>query len=404
MSSSRPLASLVLLFAAAACGVTAAGCRGDSNARAGTRDTPAKTVQTEQVDEQQIRRAIDVVGTLAAEDEVTISAEVEGRVRRLAADLGDRVQQGQVLVELDPEKLQYAVDQQKAAYARALASFGASDIKQLPPLERTPDVQRADAELGQAKQTHQRAEELSKRSLVPIQTLDDAAAVMRAKQAGYELALQNAKNLRADIDASAAGVALAERRLRDATIRAPFAGLVQQRIVSLGEFVKAEMAVMRIVRVDPLKVTAEIPERMTPWVAVGQPVTLQVDAYADRKIVGKISRISPGVNQATRAFAFEALVANADSLLKPGTFARVHIETAQLERVATVSYAALQYRYGTYRAFVVDGDKLVSRELKVGERVGDRIEVIDGIRAGERIAVSDVESLADGMTVAVAAP
>lgn len=404
MSSHRPLASFVLFLAAVAGVVTSAACRGDSNARAGTRDAAAKTVQTEQVHEQQLRRAIDVVGTLAAEDEVMISAEVEGRVRRLAADLGDHVQQGQVLVELDPEKLQYALDQQKAAYARALASYGASDINQLPPIERTPDVQRADAELGQAKQTHQRAEELSKRSLVPIQTLDDAAAVMRAKQASYELALQNAKNLRADIDASAAGVALAERRVRDAAIRAPFEGFVQQRLVSLGEFVKAEAPVMRVVRVDPLKVTAEIPERMAPWVAVGQTISLQVDAYADKKIAGRISRISPGVNQATRAFAFEALVPNNESLLKPGTFARVHIETAQIDRVAMVSYVALQYRYGTYRAFVVDGDKLASRELKVGERIGDQIEVIDGIRPGERIAVSDVESLADGMTVAVAAP
>jgi RND family efflux transporter MFP subunit len=393
-----------LLFVNVLCSVAAIACGGTSSAKADAGEAPAKSVQVEQVHTEEVRRAIDVVGTLAAEDEVIISAEVEGRVRRLAADLGDHVQQGQVLVELDYEKLQYALDQQKAAYARALASFGATAITDLPPIERTPDVQRAQAELVQAKQSFERAQQLSKRELVAAQTLDDADAMLRTKQANYDLALQNAKNLRADIDASAATVALAERRVRDATIRAPFEGYVQQRLVSLGEYVKAEAPVMRVVRVDPLKVTAEIPERMAPWVAVGQPIALQVDAYADKTIVGKISRISPAVTQATRAFAFEALVPNGEALLKPGTFARVHIETSQVARVATVSYGALQYRYGMYRAFVVDGDKLASRELKVGERVGDRIEVLEGVKPGERIAVSDVESLTDGMTVSVAAP
>ena len=129
-------------------------------------------VKVEQVREEQIRRAIDVVGTLAAEDEVTISAEAEGRVERLRADLGDRVQAGQILLELDLEKAQYNLDQQKATLARALASYGASDPDQLPAMERTPEVQKAQAELVQAQQAFKRAEELSRRQLVPRQALD----------------------------------------------------------------------------------------------------------------------------------------------------------------------------------------------------------------------------------------
>src|SRR5207247_2309952 len=227
------------------------------------------------------------------------------------------------------------LDQQKAALARALAKYGASEPGRLPPIEHTPDVQKAAAELQQAKQAYERADELHKRQLVPKQQLDDAEATLRAKQASYDSSLQNAKNLQADIDASNASMKLADRQLRDGVIRAPFNGYIQKRLVSLGELVKAQMPVMNVVRIDPLKVTAEIPERLAPWIKVGQPIQLQVDAYPDRTIEGAISRISPAVNTQTRAFPFEAHVPNRDALLKPGTFARVHIETARLDQDVT---------------------------------------------------------------------
>jgi membrane fusion protein, multidrug efflux system len=376
-------------------------CSKTPNAQARPGDA-AVPVQVEQVREESIRRAIDVVGTLAAEDEVTISAEAEGRVERLLADLGDRVQAGQVLVVLDREKAQYNLDQQKAALARALGSYGAADPDHLPPMEQTPEVQKAQAELVQAQQAFKRAEELSRRQLVPRQALDDADATLRARQAGRASALQNATNLRADIDASKAGVSLAERQLRDGSIRAPFDGYVQKRLVALGEYVKTQSPVMSVVRVNPLKVTAEIPERMTPWVKVGQPVQLQVDAYPDKAIAGKISRISPAVNTGTRAFSFEALVPNDDALLKPGTFARVHIESGQVDRVLTLPFKALQYRYGVNRVFVVAGGRLASRELAIGERIGDRVEVSTGVKAGEQVAISDVDRLVDGTSVSIA--
>src|SRR5262249_11751999 len=158
-------------------------------------------------------------------------------------------------------------------------------------------------------------------------------------------------------------------------------GYVQKRLVNLGQLVKATTPVMSLVRIDPLKVTAEIPEKLAPWIRVGQPVKLTVDAYPDRTIPGKVSRISPAVNAQTRAFPFEALVPNSAAELKPGTFARVRIETAKVEQVVTLSYAALQYRYGVNRVFAVNGDRLAVRELKIGDRLGDRVEVVTGVKA-----------------------
>jgi RND family efflux transporter MFP subunit len=387
-----------------AAAVLAAGCSKTETAQARGREAAAKPVATEFVRQDTVKRTVELVGTLAAVDQVMISSEAEGKVSRILADLGDRVSAGQTLIQVDREKQQYNLEQQQASLARALAQYGAPDPEHLPDVEKTPDVQKASADLMQAKQAFDRTSELFKRTLVPQQMLDDAAATLQSKRASYDLSLQSAKNLRASIQASEASMKLADRQLRDTEIRAPFDGYVEKRLVNLGELVKAQMPVMAVVRVDPLKVIAEIPEKMAPWIDEGQPVQLLVDAYPDRTFTGKVSRISPAVNTATRAFPFEALVPNKDAVLKPGTFARVHIESGKADEVLTLSFTALQYRYGVNRVFVVDGDKLVVRELKVGERIGDRIEILSGVKAGERVAVTDVEKLADGMKVTVGKP
>ena len=397
MKRESAIAAIVSLsLAAAACGRLAEGDPKGS-------DGNAKPVATTLVVKNSVRRSVDVVGTLAAVDQVTISSEAEGTVRAILADLGDRVAANQVLIQLDHEKQQYTYEQQQAALARALAQYGAPDADHLPPIEQTPDVQKAKAELDQAQQGFTRAKDLSSRSLISQQTYDDARTALQSKQASYDSALQGARNLRASIQASEATMKLAGRQLRDTDIRAPFDGYVEKRLVNLGELVKTQMPVMTVVRIDPLKVMAEIPERMAPWISGGQAVELRVDAYPDKTYTGKVSRISPAVNTATRAFPFEALVPNREATLKPGTFARVHIESDKHDEILTLSYAALQYRYGVNRVFVVDGDKLVVRELKVGERIGERIEILSGVKAGERVAVTDVEKLADGMKVTTGA-
>jgi multidrug efflux pump subunit AcrA (membrane-fusion protein) len=381
--------------------VVTSGCADSSAEQGGGPKEALKAVKTDAVRQESVRRTLEVVGTVAAEDQVTVSSEVDGVVRRVLADLGDRVAAGQSLVELDREKLQYSLDQQRAAHARSLTKYGASDAEHLPRIEDTPDVRRAGAELAQAKQSLERATELQKRQLIPQQTLDDANTTLRLKTAAYDASLQEAKNLQADIDASEASMKLAERHLNDASIRAPFDGYVQQRMVSLGELVKAQMPVMTVVRVDPLKLRSEIPERMAPWVKVGQPLTLRVDAFPDKSFAATISRISPAVTTETRTFSFEALAPNAEALLKPGTFARVRLETSLVEQVMTIPYAAMQYRYGVYRAFAVEGDRLEARELKTGDRVGDRMEILAGLNTAERVAVTDVDTLTDGMKIAV---
>ena len=381
--------------------LAAGGCSKTDTAQARGREVSAKPVKVEPVLQETVKRTVELVGTLAAVDQVTISSEADGKVSRILADLGDRVTAGQTLIQVDHEKQQYSLEQQKATLARALAQYGAADPQHLPDVEKTPDVQKANADLVQAKQSFDRTSELFKRSLVPKQLLDDAATALQSKQASYDLSLQTAKNLRASIQGSEASMKLADRQLRDTDIRSPFDGYVEKRLVNLGELVKTQMPVMAVVRVDPLKVIAEIPEKMAPCIKDGQAVELHVDAYPDQTFIGKVSRISPAVNTATRAFPFEALVPNQDARLKPGTFARVHIESSKIDNVLTLPYATMQYRYGVNRVFVVEGDKLAVRELKVGDRLGERIEILSGVKAGEQVAATDVDNLTDGAKVSI---
>jgi multidrug resistance efflux pump len=200
-------------------GLVASACSKSDTAQARGREDSAKTVKVEAVGEETVVRSLEVVGTLAAVDEVTVSSEADGIVSRILHDLGDRVRSGDVLVELDREKAQYNLEQQRAALARTLAQYGAPDPQHLPASEKTPDVQKANADLAQAKQSFDRASQLFKRTLVPQQTLDDAATALQSKQASYDSSLQQAKNLQASIAAADAAMKLAERQLRDTYIR-----------------------------------------------------------------------------------------------------------------------------------------------------------------------------------------
>jgi HlyD family secretion protein len=130
-----PQLSLFVFLAAAG-----AACTSSETAQARSGDPVAKPVAVSAVLKNSVRRSVDVVGTLAAVGEVTISSEADGRVREVLADLGDRVKAGQVLIRLDNEKQQYTYEQQQAALARALAQYGAADPEHLPAIEETPDV------------------------------------------------------------------------------------------------------------------------------------------------------------------------------------------------------------------------------------------------------------------------
>jgi len=384
-----------LAIALAALGATACGGAAQAKKSDAADRLPVAVARVERID---LRRSVEAVGTLAAHDQATISAEVAGRVARLAADMGDRVAAGAPLVLLDEERLRYHAAEQKAALEQTRAKLGARG-DQLPPPGQTPDVLSAAAKLAQAQQSYDRAKALAEKNLVSRQDLEKAETDLQTARAAHEAAIANERELRAEILAREASLNGATRDLQDTTIRAPFDGVVAERMVSEGQYVNAQAPVMRLVRLHPLRLTAEVPEKFAPSIRVGQPIELRTDAFPDKEVSGTITRISPDVNLKSRAFNVEADVPNQDGALKPGTFARVRIATSTVDQAIVVPATAIQTRYGTSVAFVVANGKLTAAEVKLGDRLGPRVEISQGLEPGQTIVAEGVDGLSAGMAV-----
>ena len=377
-----------------------AGCEGTAQANKKPADgKEGLAVRTMQVERIELRREVDAVGTLAAKEQAVVSAEVGGRVARLGADMGDRVKAGAPLVYLDAEKLKYRVDEQQASLDQTRARLGAKG-SDLPPAEQTPDVLSAAAKHSEAQQQLDRARRLSARSLVSKEDLERAETQLKTAEAAHLAAIAAERQLRAEISAREASLRGATRELQDAVIRAPFDGVIAERMVSQGQFVAVQAPVMRIVRLQPLRLTAEIPEKFGPAVQNGQVISVRTDAFPDRAIEGRVTRISPDVNLKSRAFAIEADVPNADGALKPGTFARVKVATTHVDQAIVVPVTAVQTRYGTSLVFIVRDNALTASEVKLGDRLGPRVEIREGLEPGATIVADNVDGLSAGMRVA----
>jgi membrane fusion protein (multidrug efflux system) len=363
----------------------------------GKEGLPVKVTHAERIE---LRRAVEAVGTLAAKDQAVISAEVAGRVARLAADMGDRVREGSPLVFLDAEKLKYRADEQQATLDQTRARLGARG-KDLPAPEQTPDVLSAAARHAEAEQQLERARRLAARNLVSKEDLERAETQLQTAGAAHQAAIAAERQLRAEIAGREAALRGANRELQDAVIRAPFDGVVAERMVSQGQFVAVQAPVMRLVRLHPLRLTAEIPEKFGPGIHVGQVVSLRTDAFPDAAVEGRVTRISPDVNLKSRAFSIEADVPNESGALKPGTFARVTVATDRVDHALVVPFIAVQTRYGTSVVFTVHDDKLAATEVKLGDRMGPRVEILDGLEAGATIVAEGVEGLSAGTKVVV---
>ena len=368
---------------------------------AANRPVPVRVLPVEQ---RQLRRNVEAVGSLFPLEEVNVSSEVEGRVEQVLVDVGDHVSAGQTIVKVVPTELQLTYDQQRAALQQAKARLGLPDnSEEVKDIKNAAEVKKAAADLADAEQKFQRARTLFEQGLTPKQSYDEAESRYNAARAAYDLSVQTVENLRGQLAQSRAATALAQKKVNDSNIRAPFAGQIKERSVTQGQYLKVQTPVMVIVNIDPLRVRLRVPEKMAAWVKVGQQVTVSVEAFPDRTFTGKITRINPSVDQQTRAFEVEALIDNHEALLKPGFFVKATIPSNYVVDALVVPQDALLYVYGVYKVFVVDGNTLKEKEVKIGERYGDDVEITEGLAPGARIALATKgQTLKEGITIEIA--
>ena len=382
--------------------VSTACSKGNGNTvDASTARNKPVSVKSITVESRDVHRPVESVGSLFPFEEVVVSSEVEGKVEKVMADVGDKIAKGQPLVRIAPLELQLTSEQQQATLEQARAKLGLSekdtDIKDV---SQVAEVKKAAADLYDADQNFKRNKELFEKGVIPQQSYDAAEARLKTAKANYDLAVQQVQNMRATIRQYSASANLAKKKLNDSTIHAPFGGFIKERTVAEGQYLKVQTPVMTIVDVDPLRVRLNVPEKMTTWIKNGQLVTLTVEAIPGRDFKGKIWRINPVVQQQTRMFEVEALIDNHDFVLKPGFFVKASFPSDKVDSILTVPQEAPVFLYGVYKVFVIENGTLHEREIKLGEKIGDHVEVISGLNANDVIAISDpAHPLRDGQTV-----
>ena len=356
------------------------------------------------VAEETARRRVQASGSLYAFEESVLSSEVEGPVSQVLADVGDTVREGQPLILIDPQELQLEVDRQRGLVrqVRAQLGIGPNDPPPADP-QKLASVQRAAADLFDAERKYGRAQEMFKGKLISQQQLDEAASRFQSTQAAYTVALQEVDRLKALLVTSEASEKLAEKKLSDATIRAPFSGSIKTRDVHPGEYLRVQGPVMVLVRTDTLRARLAVPERWAGWVNEGALVDLQVEAYPGQTFHGQVSRINPAVAQDSRTFDAEALIANKDGRLKPGFFVQASIPSKKEEKTIFLPEGAVNYRYGVYKVFLLNGNRVSEHQIRPAgqteDQRGRRFEVAEGLKPGDRVAVAVSGDLHDGATV-----
>jgi len=356
-------------------------------------------VRTGTVVERNVERSVEVVGTLKADEEVVVSSEVKGIIEELPVDLGSVVRRGQVLARISQKEFQWRVDQANAALQQVRVRLGLRGEVSHPDPEQNPEVRQAKASLDEAKLRFDRAKTLIKNGDIAQELYDVAEMGYRSAEARYQASLDNFQNQVSLIDQRVAELQLARKQLSDATIVSPMDGIVSLRHVTRGEYIKAETRIVTIVKSNPLRLQAVIPEVAVSSIRVNMPVTLKVDAYPGRSFKGLISRISPALDEKARALTVEATVDNSSGELKPGLFAKVHLLVDRQSPAIMVPTNSLVTFAGLTKLFVIQDGRAVERIVKTGIQDGDYIEILEGAKVGERIAIEMVSRLSNGVTI-----
>jgi RND family efflux transporter MFP subunit len=385
--------------------VTAIGCsRPEAGGVAAGGEATAITVSHAVAVEEPITRFIRVSGTLAAQEQAEVSAEINGRVVATPIERGSRVGLGAELIRISADEVSAQAAEADANVSQIEARLGIASGEPFN-VERVPEVASAKASQQLAMTELARAKQLSEQRLLSAAEFDQRAAQAEAASRQYDTARNGALQQYQSLVAARARATLARKAVADAVVRAPFAGVVGERLVSVGTFVTRGTKVATVLRVDPLRVQLTVPALFVSEVAIGRTVSLEVDAYPGETFRGQVRFVSPALNAESRALVVEAEVANQDARLKPGFFATARVEQATRQQALLVPVAAVRTVAGTPRVFVIgrqaDGARAEERVVATGQTVDDRIEITSGLKPGEEVVTAGVDKVVDGIRLSV---
>ena len=341
------------------------------------------SVQVQPVKKKSLRPFINNIGTLNPFEEVTVSSEVDGILKDVNVDNGSEVSKGMILAVIDDTDYNLEVER------------GMASLKQ------------AEANLSNIKLEYHRKEELYKKELLTKQQYDDVTARLSIADAELERAKSS--------------VSTARQKLSKAKIYSTLSGVVKEKKVSSGNYVKNGTPLFAIIQTNPAKLDFTVNEKDLEKIKKGQDVFLTVYAFPDKEFKGKLNIIYPNVDERTRTLKVEALVPNDAQLLKPGFFAKVMLYTGASKDIILVPVTSLLYEEEKIKVFVVEGDKARERIVKIGQKyklqseVGNRemeaegqesdmaefVEVVKGLKEGEQVVVVGQQNLFEGAKIKI---
>ena len=320
-------------------------------------------VQTQDVVQKPLKPFIESIGTLNPFEEVTVSAEIEGVIRSVKVEEGSQVSKGMLLAAIDDSYYSLEVKRADAVFKQA------------------------EATLENTRLEFKRKDVLYKEELVTKQQYDDVTTRLSLAEA--------------EVERAKASLSLARLKLSKTKITSPLACVIKEKRVSAGDFVRNGTPLFIIIQPNPLKLRFTVPEKDVGRLRVNQEVMLRVDGFAEAEFKGRVNIVFPNVEEKTRTLQVEALVPNNNGLLKPGLFAKVILYTAGERDTIVVPVTALLYEGEKVRVFVTEGDRAKERVVKLGSKYGEFMEIIEGVKTGEKVVFMGQQNLSEGAKVSI---
>lgn len=401
---SRILVLFLVLSALAGC-----GGRGSVTPAPEASRSAAVEVDVASVRLADLPRWLSTVGTSRSMNEASISPRSAGVVVDVPVDLGDLVREGDVLIQQDPEEMRLQIEQDRASLRADLAALGIDQLDAPSrPDEDAPAVQKARANLDNARQSWDRNQNLYRANLIAEQELQTSKQALLSAQADYQGALDQVRTSWANVGVRRSALRINQQRLANLTTRAPFDGYITAKNVNRGDYASpggsGQEPYIRLTQLDPIDVRLEIAQVYAEKLKIGQQVEVTADAFPGRTFKGRVVHVNPASSAQSRTIAVDARFANPHGLLRPGLFGAVQLRLGTRPNASLVPEAALQKTIGAFQVFVVErreGAATVRAvPVSTGDRVGTWMEV-EGLKGGQQVAVNSLDRLFNGAHVTV---
>ena len=368
-------------------------------------------VEASQVVRKTIANTTTISGRVLADKDVMVLPQIPGTVKSIAVKEGDYVKKGDVLFTLDEKEIRKQVDQAKAAYDMAKASFAMNQEQIGVAKESLQRIQElAETTLGKLRENVENLRELYNAGAVSKSQLEEAELALKQQEAQFQAQIDQAK-----IGASDKTLELAEEQLKqaelaynqaqdalkNATITAPIDGIVTGITIQEGGIAANTQPAMSIVDMNRVYVSIQVSEGVVGKLTQGQEVNVTIPAVSSEPIRAAIETISPTVNQMTQLYPIKIYLENPEGKIKPGMFANVEIDLDVRENTLVVPGEAVIVKNGKNIVYVIEGDKAIEREVQLGLDIGSEVEILKGLKENETVIVSGQHFVENQGTVKV---